>query len=78
MNVRPLPCMKPDYEQFEQFVWETAALARSHIDLIQSFAEIGDHTGLEYAVKRLIASTRAIAGATKDLREMKAGKGSAA
>jgi hypothetical protein len=74
MNIRPLPHEKPDFSQFDQFVYETAALARCHIDLIQTFAEIGDHAGLEYAVRRLIASTRAIAGATKDLRDMKAEK----
>lgn len=74
MIVRPLPHMKPDHEQFEQYIWETAALARCHIDLIQTFAEIGDHTGIEYAVRRLIASTRAIAGTTKDLRDMKVEK----
>lgn len=74
MTIRPLPRDKPDYSQFDQFIYETAALARCHLDLIQTFAELGDHTGMEYAVKRLIASTRAIAGATKDLRDLKAKK----
>lgn len=74
MITRPLPHMKHDYSQFDGFIFETAGYARAHIDLIQTFAEIGDHTGLEYAIKRLIASTRAIAGAAKDLRELKAEK----
>lgn len=68
---RPLPHMKPDVSQFREYIAELAYLARIHTDLIERYAEIGDDTGLEYAMRNFVAVARNSAAAMRDLKSWK-------
>jgi hypothetical protein len=58
-----------------EFIAEAASMAQVQAHRIQTFSDIGDDAGLEYAVRRLIAYTRAAAGTLCDLKAMKQADG---
>jgi len=60
-------------DALREFIAENAGLARIQAELAETFAAIGDDTGLEYAVRRLLAYTRQVVGTLADLKEAKAG-----
>lgn len=56
---------------YREFIEETLAMARIQAELGVTYASIGDDAGLEYAVRRLVAYTRAALGTLNDLRVTK-------
>jgi hypothetical protein len=58
-------------DAYREFIGETLAMARTQADLGATYASIGDDAGLEYAVRRLVAYTRAALGTLNDLRTTK-------
>jgi hypothetical protein len=54
-----------------EFIEESLAMARIQAELGATYASIGDDAGLEYAVRRLVAYTRAALGTLNDLRTNK-------
>jgi len=61
---------RPD--AYRELIAENAWYAAVQADLAQTHAAIGDDVGLEYAVRRLVAYTRQIAGTLADLKQHKA------
>lgn len=59
-------------EAFREFIAECLGMARIQAELGGTYAAIGDDAGLEYAVRRLVAYTRAALGTLNDLRADKA------
>lgn len=55
-------------EAFREFIAENLALAQIQAGLGATYAAIGDDTGLEYALRRLVGYTRAALGTMGDLR----------
>ena len=60
------------FEQYEDYLIEMAGLLRVKADLLAQHASIGDHAGVKYDTRGLIAVTKAIAGAVRDIEEMRA------
>jgi hypothetical protein len=60
-------------DALREFIAENAAMLGIQATLAAQYAAIGDDTGLEYAVRRLLAYTRQIVGTLADLKEAKAG-----
>lgn len=60
------------FEQYEGYLIEMAGLLAVKADLLAQHAAIGDHAGVKYDVRGLIAITKAIAGAVSDIEELKA------
>jgi hypothetical protein len=58
-------------EAYREFLAETLAMARIQAELGAKFAEIGDDVGTAYAVRQLVAYTRAAVGTVGDLRKLK-------
>jgi hypothetical protein len=58
-------------EAYREFIREMLTLAQLQADLAATYAAIGDDVGLEYALRRLVAYTRAAATVFKDLKGMK-------
>ncbi len=56
---------------YREFIEETLSMARIQAELGVTYASIGDDAGLEYAVRRLVAYTRAALGTLNDLRTTK-------
>ena len=56
-------------EALREFIGEHLLLAALQADLGATYASIGDDAGLEYAVRRLVAYTRAAIGTLADLKE---------
>lgn len=56
---------------YREFIEETLAMARIQADLGVTYASIGDDAGLEYALRRLVAYTRAALATLNDLRTTK-------
>jgi hypothetical protein len=56
---------------YREFIEETLGMARIQAELGVTYASIGDDAGLEYAVRRLVAYTRAALGTLNDLRTTK-------
>jgi hypothetical protein len=54
-----------------EFIGEHLSLAALQADLGATYAAVGDDVGLEYAVRRLVAYTRAAIGTLADLKEDK-------
>jgi hypothetical protein len=57
---------------YRQFIAETLAGAEIHARIGQNYAEIGDDPGLDYAIRCLIANTRAAVSVLANLKEMNA------
>lgn len=55
---------------YREHIHEMAGLAALQAELVMRYAELGDDTGLEYAVRKWTAYTRAALDTLKDLREM--------
>ena len=60
------------FEQYEDYIIEMAGLLRVKADLLAQHASIGDHAGVKYDTRGLIAVTKAIAGAVRDIDEIRA------
>ncbi len=60
--------LRPD---MREAIHDYAGTAAAHCSLIQTYAEIGDDTGLEYAIRRFLTYARAIAGTFKDMTQDK-------
>ena len=58
---------------YREFIHEMAGLAAVQASLAMQYAEIGDDAGLEYAMRRWVAYTRAAVGTLKDLKTNKQG-----
>ena len=52
---------------------QTLAFAQIQAQLGTTYAAIGDDAGLEYALRRLVAYTRATVAVLSDLKAMKGG-----
>lgn len=59
-------------EAYRQFIAETLAGAEIHANVARTYAEIGNDAGLAYAIRCLVACTRASVSAMADLKDMKA------
>jgi hypothetical protein len=58
-------------DAYREFIGEMLAMARIQAELGVTYASIGDDAGLEYALRRLVAYTRAALGTLNDLRTTK-------
>ena len=58
-------------DAYREFIGETLAMACIQADLGVTYASISDDAGLEYAVRRLVAYTRAALTTLNDLRTTK-------
>ena len=58
-------------EAYRQFIAETVAGAAIHADLARTYAEIGNDAGLAFALKCLVACTRASVNTMTHLKRMK-------
>ncbi|MFC4170487.1 hypothetical protein ACFOYU_00170 [Microvirga sp. GCM10011540] len=58
-------------DAYREFISETLDMARIQAELGVTYASIGDDAGLEYALRRLVAYTRAALGTLNDLRSNK-------
>jgi hypothetical protein len=58
-----------------EVIHEVAGMASLQAELAMRYAELGDDTGLEYAVRRWTAYTRSAIATMADLKAMKAQKG---
>ncbi len=58
-------------DAYREFIGETLDMARIQAELGVTYASIGDDAGLEYALRRLVAYTRAALGTLNDLRTTK-------
>ena len=58
-------------DAYREFIGEMLAMACIQADLGVTYAGIHDDAGLEYAVRRLVAYTRAALGTLNDLRTTK-------
>ncbi len=56
---------------YREFIAESLSMARIQAELGATYAEIGDDAGLEYAIRRMVAYTRAALGTLKDLKTEK-------
>lgn len=54
-----------------EFIHEMLVGARIQADLGMTYAALGDDAGLEYALRRFLAYTRAAAATFKDLKAIK-------
>jgi hypothetical protein len=70
MSAYPAPYGTP--EALRQFIAENTDMARIQAELATTYASIGDDVGLEYAIRRLVAYTRAAVSTLPDLRAEKA------
>ncbi|MCJ2043066.1 hypothetical protein MKK58_00655 [Methylobacterium sp. J-078] len=59
-------------EAYRQFIAETLAGAETHANVARTYAEIGNDAGLAYAIRCLVACTKASVSAMADLNDMKA------
>jgi hypothetical protein len=57
---------------YRQFIAETLAGAEIHARIGQNYAEIGNDPGLDYAIRCLVANTRAAVSVLANLKEMNA------
>lgn len=57
---------------YRQFIAETLADAEIHARIGQNYAEIGNDPGLDYAIRCLVANTRAAVSVLANLQEMNA------
>lgn len=62
-------------EALREFIGENTDLARIQAELATVYANVGDDIGLEYAVRRLVAYTRAAVGTLPDLWALKMREG---
>ena len=60
-------------EAYREFIAETLCMVRIQAELGETYAGIGDDAGLEYAMRRLVAYTRAALGTLADLKTEKHG-----
>lgn len=60
-------------DAYREFLAETLVFAQIQADLGSTYAAIGDDAGLEYALRRLVAYTRAAVAVLSDLKAMKGG-----
>jgi hypothetical protein len=60
-------------EAYREFIAETLCMVRIQAGLGETYAGIGDDAGLEYAMRRLVAYTRAALGTLADLKTEKRG-----
>ena len=54
-----------------EFIAESLSMVVIQAQLGGTYAGIGDDTGLEYAVRKMVAYTRAVLGTLADLQEAK-------
>lgn len=57
---------------YRQYIAETLAGAEIHARIGQNYAEIGNDPGLDYAIRCLVANTRAVVLVLANLKEMNA------
>ena len=60
-------------DAYREYIHEALWFAQIQADLGFTYAAIGDDAGLEYAVRRLVAYTRAAVAVLSDLKAMKGG-----
>src|SRR3954471_20643037 len=60
-------------DELREFIAENLNLARIEADLGVTYAELGDDVGLGYAVRKLVAYTRAVVVTMRDLETEKKG-----
>jgi len=53
-----------------EYLAEVFSLARIYAEQAQSYAEIGDNTGLRYATRKLAAYVKAAAGTLSEMPDM--------
>jgi hypothetical protein len=58
-------------DAYREFIGEMLAMACIQAELGATYASISDDAGLEYALRRLVAYTRAALGTLNDLRTTK-------
>jgi hypothetical protein len=58
-------------EAYREFIYDMLFGVYIHAEVAASFATAGDDTGLEFALRRLVAHTRAACKTFKDLKVMK-------
>jgi hypothetical protein len=58
---------------YREFIAETLSMARIQAELGATYAAIGDDVGLEYAMRRMVAYTRAALRTLTDLKTDKQG-----
>jgi hypothetical protein len=60
---------------FREAIHEMAGMVSLQAKLAMTYAELGDDTGLEYAIRHWVAYTRSALATMADLKAMKAHKG---
>jgi hypothetical protein len=60
-------------EAYREFIAEMLGMARIQAEIGETYAATGDDAGLEYAMRRLVAYTRAALGTLADLKTEKHG-----
>lgn len=59
-------------DAFRYYIHEMAGLAAIQAELVMKYAELGDDAGLEYALRKWVAYTRAALATVGDLKKMNA------
>ena len=62
-------------DAFRENIHEMAGMAAIQAELAMKYAELGDDTGLEYAIRRWVGYTRSALATMADLKALKAQKG---
>jgi uncharacterized protein (DUF1800 family) len=58
-------------DAYREYIHEMLSLAQVQANLGTTYAAVGDDTGLEYALRRLVAYTRTAVAVLSDLKAMR-------